>query len=510
MHKIIGWIISLSLLGPLSAEVIYRTDFGGSDRNHWHLPPEGRYVEKNGPLLEVSVPENKRTAGRFTADMPFDLSPYRGQPMRFTVQCRAEEVSKPQQAWNGVKFMLHYRKDGRPVWRSPSGIWGSFEWKELEFSFVVPDGVEGGKLMLGLENSFGKVWFRNLKIEVLDPATLFPTPQLPDDFQAEYSEQITEQPPLRGMMSPAMFRKGDLEVLALWGANVIRWQLVRNWGQQNTDRDLEEYRHWMDTKLDELDQVLEHAERLGMKVVIDLHSPPGGRSPEVMLFHQKQYLELFIETWRKIARRFRDKPALWGYDLLNEPMQSQPARTDYLAAQRLAAEAIRKIDPETPIIIESNDWCSPRSFNYLSPLPLKNLIYQVHMYWPGGYTHQKVGNSWGISTKEQMEVYPSAKYNRQTLKAYLQPVRDFQLRYGARIYVGEFSAVRWAPGAAQYLKDCISIFEEYGWDWTYHAFREWSGWSVEHSDDPKITTPVETDTARKKVLLDGFKRNRKH
>ena len=50
------------------------------------------------------------------------------------------------------------------------------------------------------------------------------------------------------------------------------------------------------------------------------------------------------------------------------------------------------------------------------------------------------------------------------------------------------------------------LFEEYGWDWAYHAFREWQGWSVEHSDDPGNMAPVEM-TARKQAILDGFKRN---
>ena len=73
------------------------------------------------------------------------------------------------------------------------------------------------------------------------------------------------------------------------------------------------------------------------------------------------------------------------------------------------------------------------------------------------------------------------------LRGILKPVRDFQLKHGARIYVGEFSAVAWAPGAEKYLEDCIALFEEYGWDWTYHAFREWQGWSVEHEGDSATT-----------------------
>lgn len=54
------------------------------------------------------------------------------------------------------KFLLHYRKDGRDVWRSPSGLRGTFGWKKLEISFLVPEGATGGKLRLGLEESSGK------------------------------------------------------------------------------------------------------------------------------------------------------------------------------------------------------------------------------------------------------------------------------------------------------------------------------------------------------------------
>ena len=69
----------------------------------------------------------------------------------------------------------------------------------------------------------------------------------------------------------------------------------------------------------------------------------------------------------------------------------------------------------------------------------------------------------------------------------------------------EFSAVAWAPGADQYLRDCISIFEEYGWDWTYHAFREWPGWSVEHEGPDAHHFVPTADTPRKRALVEGLR-----
>jgi hypothetical protein len=90
-------------------------------------------------------------------------------------------------------------------------------------------------------------------------------------------------------------------------------------------------------------------------------------------------------------------------------------------------------------------------------------------------------------------------------------VREFQLAYGAHIYVGEFSAIRWAPdnGAYRYLRDCVEVFEEYGWDWSYHAFREWDGWSLEHGTDPDDRTPNSTPGKRLQFMLDWFGRNEK-
>jgi len=85
----------------------------------------------------------------------------------------------------------------------------------------------------------------------------------------------------------------------------------------------------------------------------------------------------------------------------------------------------------------------------------------------------------------------------------------FMLHYNVHIYAGEFSAVRWAPGADNYLRDCINLFEEYGWDWTYHAYREWDGWSVEHGSDPQNHLPTSEPNTRKTILLNWFEQNQR-
>ena len=70
--------------------------------------------------------------------------------------------------------------------------------------------------------------------------------------------------------------------------------------------------------------------------------------------------------------------------------------------------------------------------------------------------------------------------------------------------MGEFSAVAWAQGADAYIRDCIGLFGEYGWDWCYHAFREWRPWSVEHEGPDAAHMTPSAATPRKRELLKGL------
>ena len=60
------------------------------------------------------------------------------------------------------------------------------------------------------------------------------------------------------------------------------------------------------------------------------------------------------------------------------------------------------------------------------------------------------------------------------------------------------------PARADWLRDAISIFEQNGWDWSYHAFREWQGWSVEYGPDKNATAPSATPTDRELLLRSWY------
>ena len=296
----------------------------------------------------------------------------------------------------------------------------------------------------------------------------------------------------------------DFRTLHEWGVTLLRYQM--NVPEHN--RGLDKIGTWIDGRLDHLDSfILPMAEKYGILFAVDLHAAPGGidASRDMAMFHDATCAAYFVDLWRRIAKRFAGCRGIYGYDLINEPVQTVEAlpNCDFWNLQRRAAEAIREIDPETPIIIEANLMDSPAAFAFLSPLTLTNVIYEVHMYNPAAFTHQNLREA-----ARSGPVYPDPEKNwdKAYLRRILAPVRDFQEKHGARIFAGEFSAVAWAQGAENYLRDCIALFEEYGWDWTYHAFRQWPGWSVEHEGPDARHLKPSDDTPRKRALLEGLSR----
>ncbi|MBR3087129.1 MAG: cellulase family glycosylhydrolase [Kiritimatiellae bacterium] len=333
----------------------------------------------------------------------------------------------------------------------------------------------------------------------------------------EYTPLVAERPPLRGVQLPARdCTEDDFRTLREWGATLVRYQMTEWRGSPRSlgdpDAGYEVYDRWLAGKLDHLERdVLPWARKYGMMVVVDLHKAPGdtrdrnGESPQ---YRDPRVRGKFIATWRMIALRFRgNEDVIYGYDLVNEPQQVTKVEYGYWEMQFEAAKAIREIDPATPIVMEGNVKADPCAYPFMKTLPMKDVVYQIHMYMPGDFTCQGIG---GVDKEGKRPPWPNPAHgwDKAYLRRLLRPVRDFQLRHDARIYVGEFSATTWAEGAEIYLRELIELMEEYGWDWTYHAFREHPCWDVEKEAPTKFSpwsdfTPS-SDNPRKRALIEGI------
>ena len=103
------------------------------------------------------------------------------------------------------------------------------------------------------------------------------------------------------------------------------------------------------------------------------------------------------------------------------------------------------------------------------------------------------------------------KWDKEMLKWELRPVREFQQAYNVQIIVSEFSCIRWALGESRQklLTDMIDIYEEYDWDWLYHSYPGWPGWSPRLGRDPWNQSLPEQPPETEIILKSWFAKNRR-
>jgi endoglucanase len=141
-----------------------------------------------------------------------------------------------------------------------------------------------------------------------------------------------------------------------------------------------------------LDDLVGWCKHHGLYVIIDMHAAPGGqtgsniddsRNDQPLLFAEDQYRDQLEALWKKIAERYRDEPAVAGYDLLNEPLPERtgaaPRFKKYLEPlyARLT-RAIRQVDSRHMIVVEGADWANDWSV-FTKPFD-RNQVYQFHYY----------------------------------------------------------------------------------------------------------------------------------
>jgi endoglucanase len=296
-----------------------------------------------------------------------------------------------------------------------------------------------------------------------------------------------------------------------FGAQVVR--LAPNkWGNgkdfllkdENLQKDL-----WV------LKKVLDDANSVGLKVVITMLSLPDGRwkqnnngVEERKIWQDFSAQEKAISLWTKMALALKGHSAVVGYNIRNEPSpeQVEPKFQDWYTGDygnwyskvkgspadlnlfyRKVVKAIRQVDSETPIILDSGFFATPWAFKILEPISDDKTLYSFHMYEPYAYTsHLNEGKFKypGNAPAGESSSAPSVLWNQEQLKEFLTPVSEWQALHkipSNRIFVGEFGVFRTNAGAGEYMKDLIKIFDSKGWHWAFYSFREdtWAGMDYE-------------------------------
>ncbi len=283
-----------------------------------------------------------------------------------------------------------------------------------------------------------------------------------------------------------------------WNANQVRYMMCPVWWAPN--RAVGHYQATWRKILDKLPAGLDRAKALGLAVVLDLHQVPNDHPKEYskdpkensrLWWYDPENLRIFIECWTQVAEICKDRDQVIWFDLLNEPCDDSivhskisypPTSPDWY---QKAIDTIRKIDTRHPIVVETGPGMLCWGFTGFPVLkdPYHPVIYSTHPYQPVLYTHQGINDKKVLAWPGEFNDNGGGWWDRKRLEIELAPAIEFQKKHNVRIYAGEFSATRWAPNSADFLRDCIEVFEKYGWDWNYHALNDAGVWRLDESDE---------------------------
>ncbi len=142
-----------------------------------------------------------------------------------------------------------------------------------------------------------------------------------------------------------------------------------------------------------LDSVLDYCEKYGIYAVIDMHGAVGGQSALACddgidslphMFLDEESWERTIVLWEEIARRYKDRYIVGGYDLLNEPLS--PVKWHYLFPKLREfydelIPRIRAIDKNHLLTIEGGAFSTDNSIFFGAPIdPCNNWCIHIHQY----------------------------------------------------------------------------------------------------------------------------------
>ncbi|MBU4683607.1 cellulase family glycosylhydrolase [Cedecea davisae] len=277
----------------------------------------------------------------------------------------------------------------------------------------------------------------------------------------------------------------------------------------------DKYQGLMKQDLKTLKDTLARAHAAGLKVVITPLSLPGmrwsqnnGGRFDDRLWQDKRYWQQSAAFWRDLAKELKDNPAVGAYNLINEPApEKRGGLKEHASAQEMQAwykehqgtardlpefyqaviKAIREVDPNTPIMVDSGWYAAADAFSYWpQALADKRVLYSFHMYEP--YDATSAPNLKRAKPYAYPGVVPFAggkeKWDAGRVAEYLRQPFAWAKQRGIaqnRMVAGEFGCIRQLEGCRQYLEDVLTVLDKTQAHWAFYSFREdaWDGMDYE-------------------------------
>lgn len=338
------------------------------------------------------------------------------------------------------------------------------------------------------------------------------SPILPKESIATRRKSVIWSEGFHGLNMSAEPVDLDFDAARAYGASVVRFGATNDAKDLSflindiPDGNLETDKAHLDLNLDRLRNSVKSAGKSGLKVILTLCDLPGRRfrdNTDDRMWKSAKCRQRIASLWGEIAEGLADlHDVIVGFDIINEPFTPVDNDLSFYCAmsneyqdelQDLYArslKAIRAVDKETMVIVESHFWASPRTVPFITPFDDPRVVYSFHFYAPSLYTfrHENHGQfSYpGRVPKWKRDPWTDAwpVWNEHKIREVIEPVVKWQKEnsiHPSMIFVGEFGVTREVPGALQYLLDVMNIWEENGWSWCLFSFRdnEWDAMDYE-------------------------------
>lgn len=283
------------------------------------------------------------------------------------------------------------------------------------------------------------------------------------------------------------YSQDDFDSLAALGANYVNLSIA---GLYTTELP---YRIDQEAAAN-LDRLLEMAAQAHLYAVITFRTGPGRSEFSIIGgdWVDKSYIietvwtdpaaqAAWAEMWRFTAERYRDNPVVVGYDLMCEPNSNSPldiwdaaefyeryggSGYDWNTWYPPILDAIRSVDRETPVLVSALSYGDIAWLPYLQLAEDEHVVYTFHQYSPHEYTHQEEDRGYTYPGKFDTDYDGSEEvFDLPWLEDWLSIASGWMADNHRPLAVNEYGAIRWVSDAAQYLRDEMNLFEQYGWNY---------------------------------------------
>ncbi len=283
-----------------------------------------------------------------------------------------------------------------------------------------------------------------------------------EEFKAALGNRALEE--FENDFRENFIQASDIQQIARYGFNCIRVPF--------NHRLIEKSPYHYDPKgLAFLDQVIRWAKENHLWIILDLHAACGSQNHDwhsdslgvALLWQKKAYQERTLALWEFLAERYSQEETIAGYDFLNEAVVQDKKILN--AFYRNLIKRIRNFDSHHILFVEGNTWAT--DLDCLDAFEDDNIVLSFHAYQPLDFTFNFVPH----------RKYPSKgtadDWNHKRLKMSLNRFAEISQERNRPLWCGEFgvNCREGLYGEDIWLKDILSVFEEFGFHWTYWTYK---------------------------------------